>query len=70
LHWQGWVGVLKLSLGAEQVKRRAKGNAMANIQKYMVLYLVPTSVMENWSKTDPATRAPAKQKMRADWGSG
>ena len=37
-------------------------------QKFLVLYLVPTAVIDEWAKTDPATRQPAEQKMRADWG--
>jgi hypothetical protein len=37
-------------------------------QKYLVLYLVPTSVIENWRNTDAAVRQPAEEKMRAAWG--
>ena len=37
-------------------------------QKFMVLYLAPAAVMENWAKTDEATRRPAEEKMRGDWG--
>jgi hypothetical protein len=37
-------------------------------QKFLVLYLVPSSVVADWSKTDPATRQPAEQKMREEWG--
>jgi hypothetical protein len=36
-------------------------------KKFLALYLVPTHVMENWAKTDPATRKPAEQKMQGDW---
>ncbi len=36
-------------------------------QKFLVLYLVPVAVIEEWRKTDPATRQPAEQAMRADW---
>ncbi len=35
-------------------------------QKFLVLYLVPTAVIDEWRNTDPATRQPAEQKMRAD----
>lgn len=37
-------------------------------QKFLVLYLIPTSVMEDWAKTAPEIRQPAEQKMRAEWG--
>ncbi len=40
----------------------------ANKQKFLVLYLIPTSVMEDWAKTDPAIRQPAEKKMQAEWG--
>jgi hypothetical protein len=40
---------------------------MAETQKFLVLYLVPSSVMDNWAKTDAATRQPAEQKMQAAW---
>ena len=36
-------------------------------QKFLVLYLVPAAVIDEWGKTDPATRQPVEQKMRADW---
>ncbi len=36
-------------------------------QKFLILYLVPAAVIDEWGKTDPATRQPAEQKMRADW---
>jgi hypothetical protein len=36
-------------------------------QKFMVLYLAPPAVLEDWAKTDPAIREPAQQKMMADW---
>lgn len=37
-------------------------------QKFLVLYLIPTSVMEDWAKTDPAIRQPAEKKMQEEWG--
>jgi hypothetical protein len=40
----------------------------ATKQKFLVLYLIPTSVMEDWAKTDPAIPQPAEQKMHAEWG--
>ena len=39
----------------------------SNKQKFLVLYLVPASVIADWMKTDPAIREPAQQKMMADW---
>jgi hypothetical protein len=40
----------------------------ATKQKFLVLYLVPSSVMADWAKTDPATRQAEEQKMQAAWG--
>ena len=37
------------------------------MKKFLVLYLVPASVMEEWSKTDPETRKAAEQKMQGEW---
>jgi hypothetical protein len=39
----------------------------SNKQKFLVLYLVPASVIEDWMKTDAAIREPAQQKMQAEW---
>jgi hypothetical protein len=36
--------------------------------KFAVLFLIPQAVVADWMKTDPAVRAPAEEKMRADWG--
>ena len=40
----------------------------ATQQKFLVLYLIPTSVMADWAKTDPAIRQAEEQKMQAAWG--
>ena len=40
----------------------------ATKQKFLVLYLIPASVMSDWAKTDPAIRQPEEQKMQAAWG--
>jgi hypothetical protein len=37
-------------------------------QKFLVLYLIPASVMADWAKTDPTIRQPEEQKMQAAWG--
>jgi hypothetical protein len=37
------------------------------MKRFLVLYLVPSSVVEQWKKTDPETRGPAEAKMRAAW---
>jgi hypothetical protein len=37
------------------------------MKKYLVLYLVPASVIEDWSKTDPDKRKAAEDKMRGEW---
>jgi uncharacterized protein YdeI (YjbR/CyaY-like superfamily) len=39
----------------------------SDMKKFLVLYLVPASVMEEWSKTDPETREAAEQKMLGEW---
>jgi len=40
----------------------------STLKKFLILYLVPTDVMAEWAKTDPATRKSAEEKMRAEWG--
>jgi hypothetical protein len=42
--------------------------ATSTLKKFLVLYLVPTDVMAEWGRTDPAIRKPAEEKMQADWG--
>jgi len=37
------------------------------MKKFLVLYLAPASVIEDWSKTDPDKREVAEEKMRGDW---
>ncbi len=37
------------------------------LKKFLILYLIPGEVMADWAKTDPATRQPAEEKMKADW---
>jgi hypothetical protein len=37
-------------------------------QKFMVLYMIPAAVMDDWVKTDPAVRQTAEQKMKDEWG--
>ena len=37
------------------------------MKKFLVLYLAPVSVIEEWSKTDPEKRKVAEEKMRGDW---
>jgi hypothetical protein len=40
----------------------------STLKKFLILYLVPTDVMAEWAKTDPATRKLAEEKLRAEWG--
>jgi hypothetical protein len=40
----------------------------STLKKFLILYLVPTDVISEWAKTDPGTRKPAEEKMRAEWG--
>jgi hypothetical protein len=37
------------------------------MKKFLVLYLAPAKVIEDWSKTDPDTRKVAEEKMRNEW---
>ncbi len=40
----------------------------SKMQKFLVLYLVPTAVMDDWAKTDPAIKQAEEQEMMAAWG--
>ena len=37
------------------------------MSKFLVLYLAPVSVLEDWKKTDPGTRKAAEEKMQGEW---
>ena len=37
------------------------------MNKFIVLFLAPATVMEEWMKTPQAERDPAEKKMREDW---
>ena len=37
------------------------------MNKYLVTYLAPVAVVDEWKKTDPAIRKPAEEKMQAEW---
>ncbi len=37
------------------------------MKKFLVLYLAPARVIDEWKKTDPQTRKAAEEKMQADW---
>jgi hypothetical protein len=37
------------------------------MKRFLVTYLAPVSVVDDWKKTDPAKRKPAEEKMQADW---
>ena len=39
----------------------------ATKEKFLVLYLIPASVMADWAKTDPAIREAEERKMQAAW---
>ncbi|MGA7181420.1 MAG: hypothetical protein WBX11_17795 [Thiobacillaceae bacterium] len=39
----------------------------SNMKKFLVLYLIPAPVMDEWAKTDPEKRKVAEEKMRAEW---
>ncbi|MGA7180134.1 MAG: hypothetical protein WBX11_11160 [Thiobacillaceae bacterium] len=40
----------------------------SNLKKFLVLYLIPAPVMDEWAKTNPEKRKVAEEKMRAAWG--
>ena len=37
------------------------------MKKFLVTYLAPASVIDEWKKTDPEKRRPAEEKMQSDW---
>jgi hypothetical protein len=37
------------------------------MKKFLVLYLAPAKVIEDWSRTDPEPRKTAEDKMRDEW---
>ncbi|MDB5809640.1 MAG: hypothetical protein JWN94_1762 [Betaproteobacteria bacterium] len=37
------------------------------MKKFLVTYLAPASVIDDWQKTDAAIRKPAEEKMMAEW---
>lgn len=37
------------------------------LNKFIVFYQIPASVMSDWAKTDPNTRKSAEEKMKAEW---
>ena len=37
------------------------------MKKFMVLYLAPVSVVDEWKKTEPAKRKADEEKMMAEW---
>jgi hypothetical protein len=42
--------------------------ASSNMKKFLVLYLVPPSVIDEWRKTDSEKRKVDEEKMQAEWG--
>ena len=46
-----------------------KGNAMndTKLNKFIALYLIPSSVMADWAKTDPNARKSTEERMKAEW---
>lgn len=37
------------------------------MKKFLVLYLAPASVIDDWKKTDPEKRKSAEEKMQREW---
>jgi hypothetical protein len=53
---------------SREAKRRGKAMTETTKQKFLVLYLIPVSVMADWAQTDRTTREAEEQKMHAAWG--
>jgi hypothetical protein len=53
-----------------QPHNQTKGKVMASstMRKFLVLYLVPATVIDEWVKTDPDKRKVAEEKMQGEWG--
>lgn len=39
----------------------------STLNRYLVLYMIPAAVMEQWAATDPAERKSAEEKLFAEW---
>src|SRR5262245_8719623 len=37
------------------------------MSKFLVTYLAPASVIDEWKKTEPSKRKAAEEKMQGDW---
>jgi hypothetical protein len=37
------------------------------MKRFLVTYLAPASVIDEWKKTNPETRKAAEEKMQSDW---
>lgn len=37
------------------------------MKRYLVTYLAPASVIDDWKKTEPEKRKQAEEKMQSDW---
>ncbi len=37
------------------------------MKKFLVMYLAPASVIDDWKKTEPGKRKEAEEKMQSDW---
>jgi hypothetical protein len=37
------------------------------MKRFLVTYLAPNSVIDDWKKTDPEKRKAAEEKMQSDW---
>jgi hypothetical protein len=63
-------GAAPLCRGREQPpEAHAKGNAMTSpdSKKFIVMYLIPTAVMDDWKKIDPEKRKPDEEKLMGEW---
>jgi hypothetical protein len=47
--------------------RQANFPEETEMSKFLVLYLAPVSVIEDWKKAPPETRKPAEEKMQHEW---
>jgi hypothetical protein len=49
-------------------QNKLKGSTVTgNQKKFLVMYLIPASVMQEWLKTEASERKAAEEKMKGEW---
>jgi len=62
---RAWSGVRQA--GADEEVLRTSTLRSLKMKKYLVTYLAPASVIDDWKKTEPRQRKEAEEKMQGDW---